>query len=446
MSMYLHSNTAEEKFKNFGGLFRKLLSDSTASHKITRIWAVSAYYDIPSIDQLVELIDHIRNQKPELFIVIGTIRRGGELKALQKIQKTKFGNEFKKGSGIRVITNRARLFHSLFHSKGYLVETANGNGVCAIGSMNLTQAGLTNNEEILTYSRYTRYSKVPPLVTWFEKYVKAWHSDKRSKEIGAVSEKELGIRWMPKGWNESSQGNDYDGWLPPEFPDIADEPTVKPTPAVKRYFKKLGLPKLNEPNLVDEREFTLALYRLLFEECGKNLDERKREGVTLQYRDALWRRGFRSYHKTWNDEVGKYLTCSAHFDVTLKGEELACYIFIYPYDDSGSIRLGVCVRNKNNIVLQLDVSKHWERIRDDKGQYWKIYSDGARSRVKHEKVLSAVGKLKPRWIKKPRGKELVYLGNLPVAKEVTWENSKVFLARLLRYAIIRADINFSGKK
>lgn len=438
--MYLHSNTAEERFKNFGGLFRKLLSDSTASHKITRIWAVSAYYDIPSIDQLVELIDHIKSQKSELFIVIGTIRIG----ELEDLQEMEFGNEFKKGSGIRVITNRARLFHSLFHSKGYLVETANGNGVCAIGSMNLTQAGLTNNEEILTYSRYTRYSKVPPLVAGFEKYVKAWRSDKRSKEIGAVSEKGLGIHWMPKGWNESSQGNDYlNKWLPPEFPDIVDEPTVKPAPAVRQYFKKLGLQELNKSKLADEREFTLALYKLLFEECGKNSDERKREGVTLRYRDALWRRGFRDYHKTWNDEVGKYLTCSAHFDVTLKGEELACYIFIYPYDDSGSIRLGVCVRNKNNIVLQLNVSKHWEKIRDDKGQYWKIYHDGSMSGneaigrgVECEKTLSEVKARHRRWIKK----ELVYLGNLPVAEEVTWENSKKFLARLLHYAIIRAKI------
>lgn len=436
--------SAEEKFGSFGCLFRKLLSDSTASRKITRIWAVSAYYDMPSIHQLVELIDHIRNQKPELFIVIGTIRIG-ELEALQEME---FGNEFEKGSGIRVITNHARLFHSLFHSKGYLVETANRNGMCAIGSMNLTQAGLTNNEEILTYSRYTRYSKVPPLVAGFRKYVEAWRSDERSKEIGAVSEeKEPGIRWMPKGWKESSQGNDYlNKWLPPKFPDIADEPAVKPIPAVRRYFEKLGLPGLNDSNLVNEREFTLALYKLLFQECSKNSDKCKREGVTLQYRDALWRRGFRDRYKTKNDEVGKRLTCSARFDVTLEGERLSCYIFVYLTGKS-SIRLGVCVGKTDNGVLQLNVSKDWEKIGDNKGQYWKVYHDGSMSMTEEmgrgrecKTTLSEVKARHGHWIKESKGKELVYLRELYVAKEVTWMNSRDFLARLLHYAIIRAKI------
>ena len=440
--------SAEEKFGSFGCLFRKLLSDSTVSRKITRIWAVSAYYDIPSIKQLVELIDHIKSQKSELFIVIGTIRIG----ELEDLQEMEFGNEFEKGSGIRVITNHARLFHSLFHSKGYLVETANRNGMCAIGSMNLTQAGLTNNEEILTYSRYTHYSKVPPLVAGFRKYVEAWCSDERSKEIGAVSEeKEPGIYWMRKGWKESSQGNDYlNKWLPPKFPDIADEPAVKSTPAVKRYFKKLGFPdKLNDSNRVNEREFTLALYRLLFEECGKNSDERKREGVTLRYRDALWRGDFTPRYRTRNNEVGEDLTCSARFDVTLKGEDLPCYIFVYPRNVSGSIRLGVCVEKQKELVdvLQLNVSKLCEKSGTTKGQYWEVYHDGSMSMPKEmgggrecETTLRKVKARHKHWIKQRRGKELIYLDKLYVAKEVTWENSKKFLARLLHYAIIRAEI------
>ena len=448
---------AEEKFASFGELFRKLLSDGAASHKIKRILAVSAYYDRPSIDQLIELIDHIKGQKSELVIVIGTITKG-ELEALQETQKTKFGNEYKKGSGIRVITNRDRLFHGLFHSKGYLVETANKNGICAIGSMNLTQAGLNSNEEILTYSRYTHYQNDSPLVASFEEYVKDWCSDKRSKEIGAVSEKEPGIRWMTKGWNKSAQGNDYSEWLPPDFPDITDESTVKPGSAVKRYFKKLGLPGLNDSNLVNEREFTLALYKLIFQECAKNPGEDEREGVAFQYRDALWRNGFQYYLATWHKKVGnkmQHRTCSARFDVTLKDKKLTCYIFVYPcpyrpLDFLDSIRLGVCVGNKQNIVLQLKVSKQgWENIWNDKGQYWDIYSDGSMGKGETEECLSAVKNEKLEdWIKKPHWskKELVYLGKLPVAGKVTWRNSRKFLARLLHYAIIRADIKFRRAK
>lgn len=439
--MYLMPTTlatrAEEKeFKSFGELLSYL---EGTSYKIRRIWAVSAYYDRKSIEQLIAHIKNRRDkkQKPELFIVIGSINYG-ELEALQKM---KFGNEFKEGSGIRVTK-----CGYLFHSKGYLVETTRS-GMCAIGSMNLTQAGLKDNEEILTYSRYTRYSKVPPLVAGFRKYVEAWRSNNRSKEIGAVSEKEPGIRWMPKGWNESSQGNDYNGWLPPKFPVIADGHG----PAVRRYFNKLGLPKLNDSNLVNEREFTLALYRLLFEECGKNPDECecKHDGVTLQYRDALWRRGFKPYHATWHKKVSnkmQHWTCSARFDVTLKGEELPCYIFVYLTNKSG-IRLGICVRKKDNVVLQLNVSKDWEKSGTTKGQYWRVYHDGSMSRteamgrgVECKTTLRKVKARHKHWIKKRRGKELVYLDKLYVAKEVTWGNSQKFLARLLHYAIIREKI------
>lgn len=436
-----------------------------SDHKITRIWAVSAYYDIESIEQLIAYIKSRISKRPksELFIVIGTVKHEG----LKDLQKVKFGNEFKEGSGIRV-TNCGYLFHS----KGYLVETTR-DGMCAIGSMNLTKYGLKEHEEILAYSQYKRSKALPPLVKSFKKYVEDWHSDKMSKEIGAVSQGEKGIRWLPenKAWNEARnkfidagkriratkpvqnefvRGNDSNGsLLAPPFPDITDES------AVQWYFgEELNFPpQLNDPEFEDERKFTLALYRLLFEECGKNPDECrcKHDGVTLQYRDALWRRGFKPYHATWHEKVGnkmQHWACSARFDVTLKGKKLTCYIFVYPYpyrlalDFLDSIRLGVCVGNKQNIVLQLDVSKHWEKVRDGKSQYWKIYSDGARSRVKHEKVLSAVDARCGHWIKKPSWskKKLVHLDKLYVAKEVTWENSKKFLARLLHYAIIRAEI------
>lgn len=472
----------KEKFKSFGDLLSFL--EGASDHEIERIWAVSAYYDIDSIEQLIEHIKSRSSKKPELVIVIGTIKHKG----LEELQKVKFGNEFKEGSGIRVT-------HCgyLFHSKGYWVETTRG-GMCAIGSMNLTKYGLKEHEEILAYSQYKHSKALPPLVESFKKYVEDWRSDKRSKEIGAISQGEKGIRWLPenKDWNEArndfiyagkqirvakrvqnefAQGNDSNG-LPsdtefptaPSFPDITDELDIQ------RYFRELKFPpELNNQGFDHERKFTLALYKLLFQECGKNPREHEHDGVTLQYRDAKWRRGFAEYHPTWRKKVDnrmQHLTCSARFDVTLKSKGLICDVFVYPYSENNyyslnksvgfrGISLAVRVKNKQKKVanLQLLVSKLvWENIWNDKGQYWEIYSDGSMQGVKPEEVLSAVREDRRTrcWIKEPtswsKGKELVHLGNLPVAEKATWRNSRNFLAQLLHYEIIRANIRFSRAK
>lgn len=437
MSMHLHSNTAEEKFKNFGGLFRKLLSDSTASHKITRIWAVSAYYDKDSIEQLIEHIKSrpSKKQKPELFIVIGAINRG-ELEALQKM---KFGNEFKEGSGIRV-TNCGYLFHS----KGYLVETIR-NGMCAIGSMNLTQAGLNKNEEILTCFQY-KHSKVPALVKSFKKYVEDWRLDDWSKEIGAVSEEEKGIRWLAQNHprdkstqehEELAQENDSNGSL---SPGIADK-------LVQQYFKKLGLRK---NQLVDERKFTLAFYKLIFEECRFRPKPYKHGGDTLRSIKPRKNKQDFAYAKRFG-----YYT---HFDVifaSLPNLTYHCKVGLYldyRLDYRSRVRrltsiLNVHVKNERKEfvnALQLNVSKQSQKnIR--KGQFWKICSDGSMARkggkgIKHEEVLRAVEDKGCDWIEWSEGKKVVCLSNLFMAEEVTWRNSGEFLMRLLRYAIIREEI------
>ena len=246
----------------------------------------------------------------------------------------------------------------------------------------------------------------------------------------------------------------------PPFPDIAN------ALAVQRYFGEEGL---NFSRFDNERKFTLAFYKLIFQECAKNPDEYEHDEVTLQYRDALWRRNpsweYQTTRLVTDDNNEQYrATCSVRFDVTLKDKGLmSCYVFIYPYvPDWGfcrGIRLGVHVENTQKEVvnaLQLGVSKPgWENIWNDEGQYWEIYSNGLMARmggtgIKREEVLSAVRIAeRDRWIKKPswsKGKEQVHLGNLPVAEKVTWENSRNFLAQLLHYAIIRAKIKFSRAK
>ena len=442
--MYLMPTTlatrvrAEEKeFNSFGDLLAYLVG--TSNHKIKRIWAVSAYYDRPSIEQLIAYIKSRRSkkQKPELFVVIGSIN-SGELEALQKM---KFGNEFKEGSGIRV-TNCGYLFHS----KGYLVETTRS-GMCAIGSMNLTQAGLKKNEELLTYSRYTHYSKVPPLVRSFKEYIEACPLDDWSKEIGAVSKGEKGIRWLKRSHprdkstqeNEKFvQGNDSNGSL---SSGIADK-------LVQQYFKKLGLRK---NQLVDERKFTLAFYKLIFEECRFRPKPYKHGGDTLRSIKPRKNKQDFAYAKRFG-----YYT---HFDVTfanLSNLTYHCKVGLYldyRLDYRSRVRrltsiLNVHVKNEQKEfvnALQLNVSKQSQKnIR--KGQFWKICSDGSMARkggkgIKHKEVLRAVeDKGCDDWIEWSEGKKVVCLSNLFMAEEVTWRNSGEFLMRLLHYAIIRAEI------
>lgn len=432
MPIALTRSAEEKEFESFGKLLSYL---EGTSYKIKRIWAVSAYYDIDSIKQLIEYIKSrsSKKQKPELFIVIGSIN-SGELKDLQGM---KFGNEFKEGSGIRVTKGGW-----LFHSKGYLVETTNRSGMCAIGSMNLTQAGLTKNEEILTYSQY-KHSKIPALVASFKNYVEDWHLDDWSKEIGAISEGEKGIRWLKKNHprdkstqeheelvqeNESMQENDSKGSLSDtEFPDIP-----------------LGLHK-------NDKKFTSALYKLLFQKCRFRPEPHEYGGVTL----LPIKPGKNKQYFASSARFGR----SVRFDVTLRNRTYHCNVGVY-HDTrtyAGGLTSVLNVRVKKNKqkkfvnALQLTVSK-LGRENIWKGQYWKIYHDGSMARkngkgIKSEKVLSAVSEAvkaagdRKRWIEKPRWskKKLVCLGELHVEEKVTWRNSRNFLARLLHYAIIRAD-------
>ena len=475
--MYLMSTALEEKFQSFGELLSFL--DGAPREKIKRVWVVSSYYDRESIQQLIDYIKSrlSKNQKPELFIVIGAINRG-ELEALQKM---KFGKMFKEGSGIRVTK-----YGWLFHSKGYLVETTRS-GMCAIGSMNLTQAGLNKNEEILTWFRF-KHSEAPAFVASFKEYVEDWRLDDWSKEIGAISEGEQGIRWLDQNHprdkstqeheefvqenesmheNEFVQGDDSNGWLPPEFPDIADESDVQ------RYLGEegFGFFELNDPKFVNEREFTLALYKLLFEECSKNSDEYEHDGVTFRYSGAGWRWDVKHYQASWieidDNNKQQCAAYSAHFAVTsarLPNQTYRCSVWIYldSRTKAGGLTSFLNVRvegkqKKHVDDLQLWVSKpDWKNIWNDEDQYWKIYHDGLMGaringeRITKEMVLREVkSKLgRDRWIEKPTWSkaEQVYLDKLYEAEEVTWENSKEFLSRLLHYAIIRANIRFSRDK
>ena len=119
--------------------------------KLRRIYAISAYYDHKSIKQLIKYMDNHgasgkKSANLELIIVLDRgVRVDKCLKNLDKKIRKKFRH---RKSGIYLA------YHgSLFHSKGYLVESK-ADGLCAVGSLNLTQRGLEKNEELLARSEY----------------------------------------------------------------------------------------------------------------------------------------------------------------------------------------------------------------------------------------------------------------------------------------------------
>ena len=154
----------DEDFPDFDALL-------SLGRKLRRIWAVSAYYDHESIKQLIRYMDEHGAGNANLELIIVLDRRAGvdeglkKLKKLDKKIKRKFDSS---SSGIYLSSSG-----ELFHSKGYLVESQKI-GKCAVGSLNLTQKGLTKNRELLAFCSYQINSKsyASQFAEYFKKYVK----------------------------------------------------------------------------------------------------------------------------------------------------------------------------------------------------------------------------------------------------------------------------------
>lgn len=217
---------------------------------------------------------------------------------------------------------------------------------------------------------------------------------------------------------------------PKKFPDIKDKN------AVKEYFEILKLHELNDSKFnrdnLKKRNFTLALYKLIFQEYAKNSDEYEHDGVTLRYLGAGWCKGVKSYQASRVTQVGKkrrYWAYSAHFKVTLKdklspnSQVSYCYIWVYPsyWVAKPTLRLNIHVKIKLSPFRP--TSYDWRLKVSEPEVVWN-------QNLNHWEVN----------VKKSGGTTpLDNLGHLPVAKEITWGKSKEFLANLLRHAVKSAN-------
>lgn len=216
------------------------------------------------------------------------------------------------------------------------------------------------------------------------------------------------------------------------FPDVDDAADVS------RYLDEMSLSPLTA--MADEREFTLALYKLVFEVSDQQRLPYSHGGVhVLDYTGV-------AFHQFSNRSGGSYYTRYADFVAATRGRVEAMSVAVNMWSDEAiRVCVGVSKADRRHHALQLDFAKNCEW--SEERQCWDVYHDGAMSQVKSEVVLNAVRESGcGHWIRiDDDDKEWVYLGELPEVQSVRWKNSKQFLANLLHYGIIRTNLREAQK-
>ena len=215
-------------------------------------------------------------------------------------------------------------------------------------------------------------------------------------------------------------------------------PSMRDATEVESYLEQMDLAPLNEQTMTQERSFTMALHKAIFDVLGDAHVEHmpfSSEGVhLLEY-------GGVAFHEFSNRSGGGYYTRYADFVAATRGRVEAMSVAVNTWY-RGGIRLcvGVSKAERKHHALQLDFEKNCEW--NEERRCWDVYSDGAMSQIKSSVVLEAVRESGcSHWIYVDENhKEWVYLGELPEAEAVTWENAKEFLANLLHYGIIRTNL------
>jgi len=157
--------------KSKGISFKKLID---FDGKPVSIRVVSAYFDVPSIRHILEYLskDGHATAHKELIIIVDAISSKYQSNESVRQELSDLNSKIMKHctakrSGIYLAKSGP-----LFHSKGYLVSSTKY-GQFIIGSLNLTQKGLCQNEEIMIMGHYLQGSreKASVLAEQFYKYV-----------------------------------------------------------------------------------------------------------------------------------------------------------------------------------------------------------------------------------------------------------------------------------
>ncbi len=178
--MELLSLRSQEKNLSFKDLF-------FVEGAIRTIIAISAYIDFKSIEKLIDFSSKYADERTRpllrIYIDKSSSRFFSDKKTREQFSKlqARIQRRFSRESGIFLVQ-----FGKLFHSKVYLIET-NKKGKILLGSLNLTQKGISENEEILLADEYAVGGR--SVASKLSKYIKEYseqlecRSQRVSKEL-----------------------------------------------------------------------------------------------------------------------------------------------------------------------------------------------------------------------------------------------------------------------
>ncbi len=333
---------------------------------------------------------------------------------------------------------RQRVLHWLIHEKGWSRDSMRlEKNYRWVGNSNRQRGRpdieLLDGGRVLVVVECKRTEV--PLSDCVEEQAIDYAEKSRAQWIWTTNGDQHGFMCKDRGkWKPVDNLKPLDVFSDPPVAKLQFPASVDDEAALEDYWRALGDPQFLDGDADYDREFVLAVHRILF---GIPKDKKlpySHGGVhILEDRGSAWHQ--------FSTRGGSYHTRYADFMAATQGSVEAVSIAVNLWDDRGGLRLcvGVTKPNRAHHALQLDTAK-CERNPD--GKSWSVFCDGAMSQVKKAVVMEAVREARAgAWInERDDGRERIYLGKLADASRADWRNSRELLANLIHYGIIRSNL------
>ena len=267
------------------------------------------------------------------------------------------------------------------------------------------------------------------------------YADKMHCETIWLTDGDVNIFYTKDGeWNRNSAGAlGVVGSTPVPIPS---PPNANDRRAVKRYLRRFEdqrLSDLSEPRHNSTMHFVLAVHTIMFDLKPKRLPY-SHKGVHI-----LEDRGVR-YH-SFSNPSGRWTGLYRTFLVATEGRVETASVGLQRYASSDHVILCVGFQKEKRVhhALQLN-SSNCEMSENGNWKVWHSGKVGGRS-LPRSKVVEAIEEADALHLLGPQqGDKYVDIGTLPAASDITWNNTKKFLANLLHYSILRTNLRDAQAK